>query len=71
MRGMGWDSSGGVQAYATIYWTKYTVDGDLETKLNRVTGGWHVYDQTEPVKNETINYSATGWTRDGLPATGA
>lgn len=63
--GTSWDSSGGVEAYATIYWNKYTANGILETKLTKVTGGWHVYDGTEYVRNERVNYGASGWTMQG------
>lgn len=65
--GTGWDSSNGVEAYARIYWNKYTINGDLETKLTKVTGGWHVYDATEYVRNERVSYGADGWTMDKGP----
>lgn len=44
--------------------TSTRLNGDLETKLTKVTGGWHVYDSTEYVRNERVSYGADGWTMD-------
>ncbi len=47
--------------------TSTRLNGDLETKLTKITGGWHVYDATEYVRNERVSYGADGWTMDKGP----
>lgn len=60
-----WDPSYSVYAYATIYWDKLNVNGDEETQLTEVTGGWNIDDPSVAIINRTVNYGATGWTMDG------
>lgn len=59
-----WDSSGGVQAYSTIYWTtysstRYPLVGAIE--MNKVTGGVSNHDS-----RLTVNYGKVTMQQNGM-----
>ena len=56
-----WDGSYSVQAYSRIYFTKSYKYSTPMYKLDKVTGGWNVADQTVSLSGRKVRYGADGW----------
>lgn len=56
-----WDSSGGIKAYCTIYFTRCELDDGREgVKLDKITGGYDRAAHTLRVTDYEVNIAATG-----------
>ncbi len=56
-----WDSSQGVKAYSTIYYTRTTKSGVGYAKVTKATGGWTVSDKSISLSNRVVKIGTSGW----------
>ena len=56
-----WDGSYGVKAYSSNY---YSIDNNGEYRLDKITGGWIVYDSTLGIENRYVTYGQAGASSD-------
>jgi len=56
-----WDGSYGVKAYSSNY---YSIDGNGEYRLDKITGGWIVSDSTLGIQNRHVVYGQSGFSSD-------
>lgn len=56
-----WDSSLGVKAYSTIYYSRTTKSGVGYAKVTKATGGWTVSDKSISLSNRVVKIGTSGW----------
>jgi len=55
-----WDSSGGVKAYSTVYYSVTYKDSVPYQDLSKVTGGWSVSDSSISLSNRKVDLGQSG-----------
>lgn len=56
-----WDSSLGVRAYSTIYYSRTVIGGISRAKLTSVSGGWAISDSQISLSNRKLVMGTSGW----------
>ncbi|TYR81546.1 hypothetical protein FZC66_06830 [Priestia megaterium] len=56
-----WDSSYGVRAYSTIYYSRTTKDGVSYAKVTKASGGWSISDSSISLSSRKVTIGTSGW----------
>lgn len=56
-----WDSSGGLKAWTTVYYSTTTISGVEYLKVTKVTGGLSIVDPTYSITSHKVIIGCTGW----------